>query len=267
MRTILFVLSLLMTQLSYADVQVMLKSDRPGKALISSNGAAVLVQEQGSSTRMLLDLQQKKISILNDAKKQVMQFDFANDTQSVAGPGAEVQLKATGKSETLAGYPSRQYQIHTAMASCGSVFAAKAALNNNELNQLLQALMVMQRQSTLMMSKIGRSPIAHDPCKLAQRDLSEPFRQIGLPMRIIDEQGHLKAEVVEIRGNQKLPAQMFSVPADYNTTLLQQVQQQLINNMPDMNQVFQQMQQYQQHLPPELLQQLKQLQAPPTQAP
>ena len=93
-----------------------------------------------------------------------------------------------------------------------------------------------------------------DPCDLASQSFDDQLPKLGMPLKSIDASGNVETEIVDIDTRAKLDKKLFTLPADYRRTSLEE---EMGNAMKEMQQMMQQM-------PPEMQQMMQQmLQKPP----
>jgi hypothetical protein len=161
----------------------------------------------------------------------------------------DIQFKKQGGGPSVAGYKTVNYQYSADGKTCGNVLASKQALEDAGLQETFEMMERMAARADAVMQVFNSNM---DPCQRADTRFSEHAQGIGIPMRITSGNGSMVSEIVRIEKNAKLPPDAFAIPAGYQVQNVGQIMQQ----MPNMQDIMKQMQQPGQ-MKPESLQQLR----------
>ena len=119
-------------------------------------------------------------------------------------------------------------------------------LDNTGIRSMFEAMRTMQHRSRRMMGGLGG---LMSPCQQAGLQLTEVIDTIGAPMKMQDDQGQLISEVLAVDTDRKLPTGYYRVPdnlavvdIDAHLSGAKQQAQEVMQNLPDMNPLIQQMQ-------------------------
>jgi hypothetical protein len=121
----------------------------------------------------------------------------------------------------------------------------------------------MQQFSRRMMGGMSETlPV----CQRANMQLADAIESSGAPLRVIDSGGKVLSEVLTVDTDKKIDSSHYELPGgmevvDMSEKMNQSAQQnrQMMENMPDMDELMKQMQQGDGQMTEEMQQQLKQL--------
>lgn len=259
----LFILCILFLYgIAQADTQIKIMG-KDGGSTITSNGNIARIDNSSEPGYVLIDTTKQQFQVVDPQRRQVMMMDLAGDKNqptSVSTP-IKTSLKKVGKGEKIAGYNTDKYTLTANGKLCNTIYASKSAMDIKGISELFKAMNTMQQQSVKMMGGL-RSMM--DECSQAQFQSAQDLKTIGVPLKTIDANGQLESEIQSINSNAKVAKNYYQIPPDYPTLSMQQqmnqAQQQMQQNMPDMNLIMQQMMQNGSEMSPEAMEQIKKMQ-------
>jgi len=252
--------------------------------LVNSLNAAVLIQTRDSQNELstiyiegtkariempnnegyiVMDVASRTMNAVIHKQRTVMdmsEFLLENNNQSAPKKYVDTYTKTMGLGPTIVGYETEQYALYANDKYCSSLFVSVEAMRDMGVKKFAHAFSNMERNMDAKISAMtGMNMNAFtDPCDEAERKASLRLREIGFPLKSIDQNKRLVSVVTRINKKARLPKNAFMVPADYTVTntskmmndAMQKMQPQMkemMNNMtPEMQRMMQQqMQQYQ----------------------
>lgn len=173
-------------------------------------GAQLRVETDDSSQYMLMDFTQHKMYLVHPENNQVMDMSkivvsLGSDSQDQLIPQHTVQH--LGKGPVIAGYPTEHYSISVNGEKCFESFTSTQAVDDFALHAFIAGMKKMfPGNNGLIQSK--------DPCRRAEDELD--YKKIGLPLKIIEQNGEESYAVIKLEKNAPMPAGGFAVPQDFH---------------------------------------------------
>lgn len=244
-----------------ADVQIRIQSLHD-VSTISSNGKRVRIDGGKMLGYGIVDPTAGEMLMVDPARAQVMRSSFGSGPPSDAAGDPVVRLSERGKGPRIAGYATREFSFSADGKACGAIFASRELLENRQVRTMFESMRTMQARSRGMMGGFGGTM---DACQRAGLGLTEALESAGAPMRIVDASGQLQSEVLEVDTDARPGSDFYEVPAgmavvdfDEQMKAMQQQSQTMMQNLPDMNEMLQQMQQGGGQMSEEMQQQMQQ---------
>jgi hypothetical protein len=139
-----------------------------------------------------------------------------SDTLSGGAAGVKSPVTASfsreGGGPAIAGYRTYRYSYSVQGNRCGTLFASPEALEHAGMRDLFAMMERMAAQAQVVMNTFDTST---DPCRQADHHLGSKLQEIGAPMRVLDAGGKRVSEITRIDRDAELPANAFTIPADY----------------------------------------------------
>ena len=229
-----------------ADVELQIRDLTGAVNTISSDGSTVRI-DSGRQGYVLIDPGAGKFYMVDLARGQIMQSSLGKGGVAVTGAGGvKIGFRSDGGGEKIAGYPTRRFTFSANGQDCGTIHASSKLLDNTGIRSMFEAMRTMQHRSRRMMGGLGG---LMSPCQQAGLQLTEVIDTIGAPMKMQDDQGQLISEVLAVDTDRKLPTGYYRVPdnlavvdIDAHLSGAKQQAQEVMQNLPDMNPLIQQMQ-------------------------
>lgn len=259
MKPILVVLfSLAFANVALADVKLVVKDSRGASSTIYSNGQQARVEGGKMPGYAIIDFNSGEILAIDTTRKEAIKMSLAGSSAASTGSSIGVSLKDKGGGRKIAGYLTRKYEIIAGGESCGMVYTSKKLLENSDVSTVFQSMKALQGMIGGMGSRLSGMLSL---CQRASLELGDAMSSSGAPMRVIDASGKLVSEVVSVDTDSK--AMNYQVPAGLTVVSMDEKMGQAsgqMQDMPDMNQLMQQMQAAGEQMTPEMKQQMEQLQ-------
>lgn len=262
-RTWLVACALLFASTVAADVQLRVKDARGGVSTISGNGQVARIDDAARAQYVIIDFQRNEMQMVDPARGEVAVSRLAEAGASAAAP-IDIRLRDRGDGPRIAGYETRKLVLRAEGEHCGTVFASARLLKEPGVRPLFESLRGVQRMAQGMSAKFGGML---DRCQRANLQLADALERHGVPMRVLDQQGRLVTEVLEVDTDKRIAADHYRVPGgmariDMDRQIDQAMQhgREMMKNLPDMGEMMQQMQQRGGDLTPEMRQQLESMQ-------
>ncbi|MCP4388754.1 MAG: hypothetical protein GY802_10690 [Gammaproteobacteria bacterium] len=259
MKPILVVLfSLAFTNVALADIKLVVKDSRGTTSTIYSNGQQARVEGGKMPGYAIIDFNSGEILAIDTKRNEAVKMSFADASGTTAGNRVGVSLKDKGGGQKIAGYLTRKYEIIAGGEHCGMVYVSDKLLKNGDVSAVFQSMKALQNMTGGVSSRLSGMLSL---CQRANLELGDTMPSSGAPMRVIDASGKLVSEVVSVDTDSKamdyhVPAGLKVVSADEK---IGQATQQM-QDMPDMDQLMQQMEAAGEQMTPEMKQQMEQLQ-------
>jgi len=246
-----------------ADVQIKMKDGGGRVSTISSNGKAVRIDEPSMPGYVLIDFASGQFMMVDTTRQQIMHSNLGGGGGADAQGGVPARLVDSGKGPKIAGYPTRKLAFSAAGKPCGTIYASRELLKDRSVTAMFESMRTMQQRMRGMMGGISGML---DDCQRANLQLAETLESSGAPMRIVDANGGLISEVVAVDSSVSLGRQFYQAPAgmarvdlDQQIGAAMQQGRKMMENMPDMNQIMEQMQQGGGQMTPEMQQQMQKM--------
>ncbi len=221
---------------------------------VKGGGEITKIYQEGSMSRlempgdrgyMVIDSAKQTMHMVMPAQRMVMDMSdtLKNAPGDGAGSGIRIELSKQGSGPRVAGYKTTRYDYTANSRNCGTLFTSADAMNNAGMSEVFEMMGRLSTQADAMMSAFNQNA---GPCERSNPQLTQRLKDIGAPMRVLDAEGAVISEVLRIDRKARLPANAFTIPADYRVhnshTMMQGIQQQM-QTMPDMQEMMERMQQ------------------------
>ena len=210
---------------------------------------------------MVMDVQQRTMKMVSHRERTVMDFSDMFKDQKQAGQSGTKQkidsrLVSKGVGPKIAGYETEEYEIRANDQYCGSTFVSVEALKQGDLKRFGSMLEKMSGAALSNMDNMmgGQMQSFMPPCVIASEQQMDRLMNLGIPMRVIDENRQLESEVTRFDKNAKLPAKAFDIPADYKQTNPTEMMGEAAKQIRDMQP---QMEEMMKNMPPEAMEMMR----------
>ena len=264
MKTILYCLLLIgVVNPAWADVQIRFKDAAGNVSTMFSNGSKVRINGGPMPGYLLVDGASGEFFVV-DAKRNEIVKVAPDEVGGMAEVGAlSVSLKPRGGSEKIAGYSTGRFDLIANGTMCGTIYGSSELIRNRELRQMFAAMQGMHKLARSMAAGLGN---LLGECQRAEARLADLADSSGFVMRLVDDQGKQRFEVISLdtgatldQGLYELPVGMTVVDMNEKMKQLGKQGQQMMQQMPNMNQMLQQMQQNGGQMTEEMRQQMNQM--------
>ncbi len=236
-------IALLFSAGASADLQLVI-DDFTGGSTVSSNGQKARIDARGTPGFVIIDYASGEIFMVDPSRKEVMRTNVSDPGEAEAD--IVVSLKDKGGGQKIAGFNTRKYRIMAGGQKCGTVHASKKMFDYEGVMGMFESMRNLQRATRGMMSGMtGMLTV----CQRAGMQMSEVMESVGAPMKMIDENGRVVSEVKSVDTAKNLPASHYDVPAGMKVVDMSEMAQrtmeqtqQALEEMPDMNELMQQIQ-------------------------
>ncbi len=208
-------------------------------------GSMSRLEMPGDRSYMVIDSAKQSMHMVVPAERMVMDMSdtLKNAPATAADSGIKIDISKQGSGPRVAGYKTTRYSHSANSKNCGTLFTSQEAMEDAGMRDVFEMMERMSAQADTMMSAFNQNA---DPCERSGPQLTKHLKDIGVPLRVLDAGGTVVSEVMRIDRKAKLPANAFTIPADYqvrNTHKMMQGIQQQMQKMPDMQEMMKQMQQ------------------------
>lgn len=257
-RLILALVPLLLGSNASADVQFEIRDFSGRTSTVSSDGERTRIDNAGMPGYAIVDHGSGEFMMVDTGRKEILVTTPAAGGTAAAGETLSVSLEDKGGGRKIAGYATRKYRFVANGQNCGTIYGSRKLMQNDRVGAMLDAMRGMQNVARGMSAGFsGALPL----CQRANLQLSETLESAGMAMLVLDAEGRTVSEVVAVDTDKSLPADYYQLPAgmkriDMNQQMNRAAGQ--MQNMPDMNQMMEQMQQGGAQMTPEMQQQMQQ---------
>jgi len=247
-----------------ADVQITIKGDKGRNSTFSSDGKMARIEDKQMPGYVIIDHASGDFYMVDPQRGEIMKTSMGKGGVAANDSKITVKLKDKGGGPKIAGYSTRKYELIANGESCGTIYASRKLLKNNNVRAIFDSMRSMQQHTRSMRGGMSGMMSVCDQANMQQADVIESS---GVPMRMIDQNGKLESEVLAVDTNKKFAGNHYALPADMKVVdmsdkMNQATQQteQMKENMPDMGELMKQIQQGGGQMTEEMQQQMEQMQ-------
>lgn len=210
---------------------------------VNTENAQYLLADRKTGTLQIVDPAQRRVTDMSLVLKLL--------PPAQAGSTPAVTFEKQGSGPRIAGYPTTHYRYSGNGEACGTLFASKAALQDNNLQDAFELLRQLGAYSHAMLRDYSGKDSA---CDQIGRNFPAYIEHVGIPMRVIDTRGKPRIEILRMDKQASVPADTFSVPAGYRNLGVTEMMRDSGVQLPQLQQNV--------PIPPALLEQFRQMQKP-----
>ena len=254
-------LSLLVCSGAMADIQMSVSDGDGGNSIFSSNGQKTRIESSNMPGYVIIDSASGELFMVDPNRGQIKTTRMAGG--SAGDAVVEISLKDKGGGRKIAGYLTRKYELIANGKNCGFIYASKELLRNPDVQAIFEAMRGLQGLSRMMTGGLGN--LLTD-CQRAGMQLADVARTSGAPLRVVDENGKLVSEVRSVDTNRKFAGSHYELPigmpiVDMTEQMSQAMKQnqQMMEKMPEMDELMKQIQLNGGEMTEEMQQQLQQM--------
>ena len=229
---------------AWADVQIKFKDDKGGISTISSNGKKVRINDAQMSGYVLVDSSSGEFFMIDPKRKEIIRATPVEIEGVEEDERLGISLKPRGGGEEIAGYGTGRFDLISNGIQCGILNGSSELMQNPDLRNMFKAMQGMHKMMRSLMA--GMAGLLTE-CQRATSRLSDLVDTAGFVMRVVDDKGKLLFEVLSVDSSIKLAGDYYALPADMtvvnmNEKVGQALQkgQEIIQQVPDMDQMMQQ---------------------------
>jgi len=268
-----FLFALGVSGAAWADVQIKYLDITGTTGTMSSNGPKVRIDGGRTQGYMLVDSATGDFFLVDNERKEILRV-AADEVRGTVEVGAlNVGLKPRGGGEKVAGYKTGRYDLIANGELCGTLYGSSELIENGNIRRMFMAMQGLHKITRSLVA--GMTPML-TACQRANARMADLVDSSGFVMRVIDEQGRKVFEVISVDTDKQVDAGYYDLPSDMKIVdmneKMKQVSkqgQQMLQQVPNMEQMMKQTQQNGGAMTPEMRQQLQQmmeqLQQPPPQ--
>ncbi len=257
MKYLLTVIALLYPVLASSAFLIETRDADGTLSRIYFEGNKMRSETPGNEGYMILDISNKTMKVVIHQQRAVLDLsDYLKDNSQPdpAGKYIDTYMQSKGLGPRILGYETEEYEIYADGQYCGSAFVSVSAVRDLNLQKFARAFEALSGHIQQKLAGIGMDQHM-DPCDFTDRELSRKIIDIGFPLRSIDRHRRLETEVIKISKNARLPANAFSIPANYRVMNQQQMMNEAAKQMQKMQP---QMEEMLKNMSPEEMEMMKQ---------
>jgi hypothetical protein len=247
-----------------ADVQFTIRDGEGRTSTFSSNGKMARIEDKQMPSYVIIDHASGEFNMVDTERGEIMKTSMGKGGVVANDSKISVKLKDKGGGPKIAGYSTRKYELIANGESCGTIYASRKLLKNNNVRAIFESMRSMQQHTRSMRGGMSGMMSVCDQANMQQAGMIESS---GVPMRMIDQNGKLESEVLAVDTNKKFAGNHYALPADMKVVDMSdkmneatQQTQQMKENMPDMDELMKQIQQGGGQMTEEMQQQMEQMQ-------
>lgn len=182
----------------------------------------------------LFNLKEKMLYDVDKQEKMIVKIPFAAPELSDIAPRfparspkpIKVQLVKKGTGPDIAGYPTLHYQIIVDDKVCSEEYLSEKAIQIDYVKDFLLAMHEMSNARSQAMKNLPKHP-----CQRAHEQLETEVLAIGLPMKSVTTRGKVRHEIVRIKTDVKVDADLFTLPKGYQVKTEREVMEEIRRQM------------------------------------
>ncbi len=266
MKAILyFLLFFGVSNLALADVQIKFKDVQGGTSTISSNGKKVRINGAQMPGYVLVDNASGEFFMVDPKRSEIIRATPVEieGVEEDEDERLSISLMPRGVGDEIAGYGTGRFDLISNGIQCGVLNGSSELMQNQELRHMFEAMQGMHKMMRNLMA--GMAGLLTE-CQRATSRLADLVDTAGFVMRLVDDEEKLLFKVLLVDtkavladGYYDLPADMTVVNMNEKVEQAMQKGQEIIQQMPDMDQMMQQIQQDGGQISDESLQQMQQM--------
>ena len=248
---------------AWADVQIQFKNVKGIASTISSNGKKVRINDAQMPGYVLVDSASGEFFMVDPKRKEIIRARPVEIAVDEEDERLSISLMPRGAGDRIAGYSTGRFDLISNGIQCGRVNGSSELVKNEDLRNMFKAMQAMHKMMRSLMA--GMAGLLTE-CERATSRLADLVDTAGFVMRVVDDQGKLLFEVLLVNTNATLAAGYYDLPegmtvVDMNDKVEQAMHegQELIQQVPDMNQIMQQIQQNGGQIDDATMQQMQQM--------
>ena len=240
-----------------ADVQFVMTDMTGQQSTLVSNGSKVRIDNERMPGYGIIDVERGEYVMVDTQRNAAHSMSLNDGGEPADDKPVNLSVKDRGGGQKIAGYLTRKYHFSADGEDCGTIYASRKLLNNDQVRGIFEAFRAMQLTARRMSAGFAAMLT---PCQRANLQLSEQMDSIGVPLRVLGADGSTISEVRSVDTDARVAAARYEIPAGIGVVSMDQQMQQAteaMQNMPDMNQMMEQMQQGGGEMTPEMQQQME----------
>ena len=226
-----------------ADVQIKFKNAQGGTSTISSNGQEVRINSAQMSGYVLVDSASGAYFMVDPKRNEAIRATPIEIAGVEEDQRLSISLKPRGGGEEIAGYGTGRFDLISNGIQCGILNGSSELMQNQDLRRLFEAI---QGLAKMMRSLSAGMAGLLTECQRATSRLADLVDTAGFILRVVDDKGNLRFEVLSVTTDANLAADYYTLPAgikvvDMNEKVEQAMQkgQEIIQQAPSMEQMMQ----------------------------
>jgi hypothetical protein len=222
----------------------------------TSSGAATVIKRQGAQSSKietvvladhqariegsepdyykLFNLKEKMVYDVDQQEKMVVKIPFVAPELPNMAPRfparplkpIKAQLVKKGAGPDIAGYPTVHYQIIVDDKVCSEEYLSEKAIQVDYIKTFLRAMHEMSDARSQAMKNLPKHP-----CQRAHEQLETEALAIGLPMKSVTTKGKVRHEIMSIKADVKVDADLFALPKGYQVKTEREIMEEIRRQM------------------------------------
>ncbi len=225
-----------------ADVQIKFKNVQGGTSTISSNGYEVRINSPQMPGYVLVD-RAGAYFMVDPKRKEAIRATPIEIADVEEDQRLSISLKPRGGGEEIAGYGTGRFDLISNGIQCGILNGSSELMLNQDLRRLFEAIQGMHKMMRSLSA--GMAGLLTE-CQRATSRLADLVDTAGFILRVVDDKGNLRFEVLSVTTDANLADDYYTLPAGtrvvhMNEKVEQAMQkgQEIIQQVPSMEQMMQ----------------------------
>ena len=240
-----------------ADVQFVMTDMTGQQSTLVSNGSKVRIDNEKMPGYGIIDTERGEYLMVDTERNEAYSASLRSDGETAAARPVSLSVKDKGGGKKIAGYLTRKYRFSADGENCGTIYASKKLMNDDQVRGVFEAFRAMQQTARRMTAGLAGMLT---PCQRANLQLADKIDSIGVPLQVLGADGSTLSEVQSVDTDVQVAASRYEVPSGMNIVSMDAQMQQAaeaMKNMPDMSEMMKQMQQSGGEMTPEMQEQLQ----------
>jgi hypothetical protein len=241
-----------------ADVKFVMSDMTGQQSTLVSNGSKVRIDNEQMPGFGLIDTERGEYLMVDTQRKKAYSTSLDSDAEPADAKPVKLTVKDKGGGKKIAGHLTRKYSFSADGESCGTIYASKKLLDNDQVRGIFDAFRAMQQTARRMSASFSGMLT---PCQRANLQLAGKMDSIGVPLLVLGADGNRMSEVISVDTDANVAAAKYEIPSGINVESMDAQMQQAaeaMKNMPDMSEMMKQMQQSGGEMTPEMQEQMQQ---------
>ena len=241
-----------------ADVKFVMSDLSGQQSTLVSNGSQVRIDNEQMPGFGLIDTERGEYLMVDTSRNEAYSTSLRSEDETDGAKPVQLKIKDKGGGQKIAGYLTRKYRFSADGERCGTIYASKKLLNNQQVRGVFEAFRAMQQTSRRMSAGFAGMLT---PCQRANLQLAEKMDSIGVPLLVLGADGSKISEVLSVDTDARVEPSRYEIPSGITVVSMDAQMQnaaEAMQNMPEMSEMMQQMQQNGGEMTPEMQQQMQQ---------
>jgi len=168
---------------------------------------------------IIMDLDNRTMKAVLHASRTVIDMSefLQQNTYKPAAKYVDTYTKTMGLGPTIVGYETEEYALYANDQYCSSLYVSVEAMRDMGVTKFARAFIEMEKNMRAKLHVLSgqTTDTILTPCEESERKANLKLRELGFPLKSINKNKHLNSVVTRVNKKAQLPANAFSIPANY----------------------------------------------------